>query len=187
MMTFFSLWLQCLLVLATRNFREEPNAALGLVDPDFDEAGGGDIIMLSAELVRLAHEFDQLLIVGGQLEDYVNGRDGRFIVVFQALVAGDVADGAERETAEFSGALGDVVGHGENLLTLLVEKKVIVAEMAAGHVPVEIFRLQIESEDVGEKLAKVGGDGGDGVTAQVAGLAMDDPVSWFAGHGFSFH
>src|SRR5579862_319708 len=40
---------------AAGGFVEEPDALLGLVDPGFEEAGGGDVAMLVAEAVRLAH------------------------------------------------------------------------------------------------------------------------------------
>ena len=164
-------------MLAIRNFRQEPNATLRLVDPDFNETGRADIVMLITALVRLAHEFDQPLIVGGQLEHHMCGRNGRFVVVLQTLVVGYVTDRSKRTSPEFACALGDVVRHAEDLLALFVEQKEIVPEMATGHVPVEVLGLQIKREDVGQELAKVGRDSGNGVAAEVAGLTVTCPLS----------
>ena len=66
------------------------------------------------------------------------------------LVSRDVADGADRGGTELAGALGDVVRHGEELLGLLVEEQVVVPEMRAAHVPVEILGFDVECEHVGE-------------------------------------
>ena len=43
------------------------------------------------------------------------------------------------------------VGHREHLVGLLVEQQMVVAVVAAGDVPVEIFRLDVEREGVGYK------------------------------------
>jgi hypothetical protein len=37
----------------TASLNQEPGAPLGLVDPDFDQAGSGDITMLIADVVSL--------------------------------------------------------------------------------------------------------------------------------------
>ena len=168
-------------MLAIRNFRQEPNATLRLVDPDFDETGRADIVMLIAELVRLAHEFDQPLIVGGQLEHHICGRDGRFVVVLQTLVVGYVTDRSKRTSPEFACALGNVVCHAEDLLGLFVQQKVIVPEMTTCHVPVEVPGFHIKREDVGQELAKVGRDSRNGVREEVAGLTVAHQISLFAG------
>jgi len=61
-----------------------------------------------------------------------------------------VADGAERRAADLTDALGDGVGGGENLVCLFVEHQVIVAEVRAAHVPMEVLRLDVERVGVGE-------------------------------------
>ena len=57
------------------------------------------------------------------------GVDEVGVVVVDALQARDVADRAERGAADLAHALGDVVGHGEDLVGLLVEQQVVVAEV----------------------------------------------------------
>ena len=95
------------------------------------------------------------------------GGDGFLVVIFQALVAGDVADGVERRAADFAGALGDIVGHGEDLLGLLVEEQMVIAEMASADVPVKVFGLHIERKDVRQQVTQDAGNLRDGIAAQV--------------------
>ncbi len=44
-------------------FEQEPGAALGLVDEDFEQARGAGILMIVAKLVRLAHRGGHVLVV----------------------------------------------------------------------------------------------------------------------------
>ena len=78
------------------------------------------------------------------------------------LQLGDVADRAQRGAADLAHALGDLVGDGENLLALLVEQQMIVAEMRAADMPMEVLGLEIERENVGEDLVELGGQFPDG-------------------------
>jgi hypothetical protein len=55
-------------------------------------------------------------------------------------------------------ALGDVVGHREDLLRLLVEQQVVIAEVWTRHVPVEVLGLQIEREGIGHQCPQRRGD-----------------------------
>ena len=50
------------------------------------------------------------------------------------------------------------IGHGEDLVGLLVQQQVVVAEVRAAHVPVEVLGLQVEREDVGEHGVHGAGD-----------------------------
>ena len=50
-------------------FEEEPGAALGLVDPVFDEAGGGHVFGVVAEGVAGAQAEDEALFVFVQLAE----------------------------------------------------------------------------------------------------------------------
>ena len=52
--------------------------------------------------------------------------------------------------------LGDGVGHGENLVGVLVEQQVVVAKMRAAHVPVEILGRQVERENIGQQSSESG-------------------------------
>jgi hypothetical protein len=46
---------------------------------------------------------------------------------------------------------GNRIGSGKNLCGLFVEHQVVVSEMRAGDVPMEIFRFDIERKHVGEQ------------------------------------
>jgi hypothetical protein len=54
------------------------------------------------------------------------------------------------DAADFPHALGNLVGHGEDLVALLVEHEMIVAEMRSTHMPMEILGLEIERKHIGE-------------------------------------
>ena len=73
------------------------------------------------------------------------------IVVFQRLVARDVADRTECSSAKFTRALRDLVGHGEELVGVIIQHQVVIAKVASSHVPVKVLRLHVEGEDVGEQ------------------------------------
>ena len=85
----------------------------------------------SAQIVRLAHARHEVLGVVAQLRNHVVGVDEVGVVVLDALQARDVADRAQRRAADLAHALGDLVGHGEQLVALLVEQEVIDRESAA--------------------------------------------------------
>src|ERR1035438_1495196 len=60
---------------------QEPGAPLRFVNPDLDEAGGGDVLMFFADAVGLAQTRRQGLIVLAQLSQHVLGLDILGIVV----------------------------------------------------------------------------------------------------------
>src|SRR5262249_27341676 len=64
-------------------------------------------------------------------------------------------------------AFGVVIGGGENLLALLVQQEVIVAEMRSRHVPMKIFRLYIQGEHIGEERRERSGDFLCGIRFQI--------------------
>ena len=64
--------------------------------------------------------------------------------------------------AELAGAFGHGVGHGEDLVGLLVEQEMEVAEVRPGHVPVEVLGLKVEREGVGEERGERAGRIGHG-------------------------
>ena len=103
-----------------------------------------------------------------------------------SLVTGDVRGGADGRTADLAGALGDVIGHGEDLLGMLVEEQVIVAEIGAGDVPVEAPGLEIEGKDIGQKAAKGIGERFNGFGLKPVEAAFGDfmavlSVKWLCG------
>ena len=95
---------------------QEPDPPLGLVDPVLEQAGGGDVAMLVAEIVGLLEVGHQLLVVVAQLGQHVLRRDIGGLVVEDALQLGDLPDRAQRGGAKLAHALGDVVDGGEDLL-----------------------------------------------------------------------
>src|SRR5579862_8280513 len=157
---------------------KKPGTALGLVNPNLNQAGGSEIAVVLADFVGGAQPASQFAIVGQQLGQHVPGGDKFRVVVAQTLVAGDIANGMQSGSANLAGTLGDDVGHGENLTGILVEEQMIIAKMPAAHVPVEVLRLQIEGEGVGEELAQVRGNLGDR-TAGKAGGAFQGVVHRF--------
>jgi hypothetical protein len=78
-----------------------------------------------------------------------------------------VADRAQRGAADLAYAFGDVVRGGEDLPALFVEEEMIVAEVRAGHMPMEILGLQIERKHVGEQDIERGGNLWNRIGAQV--------------------
>src|SRR4051812_3078506 len=46
--------------LTTPGFEQEPGTALGLIDPDLDDAGGGDVVVLFGYGMGRAQETQQL-------------------------------------------------------------------------------------------------------------------------------
>src|SRR5581483_8200995 len=139
------------LVAAAARFVEEPDAPFRLVDPYLEQAGGGDIAALVAYAVGGAHRGGKALVVLAQLGQHVERRDELGVVIQHALQARDVSDRANRRAAQLAHALGDGVGKSEDLVRLLVQQQVIVAEMRPRHVPVKVLRLQVEGEDIGEQ------------------------------------
>src|SRR5215471_7596755 len=148
-------------------FEQEPGTPLGLVDPVLDQAGAGHVVVLVANRVGLAQARRQLLVVVAQLCEHVEGGDEVRVVVQHALQAADVADRAQRGAADLADAFGDGVGGRENLLALLVEEEMIVAEVGAGHMPMEILGLQVKRKHVGEQDIERAGDLRHGVGPQV--------------------
>src|SRR4029078_11922611 len=84
-----------------------------------------------------------------------------------ALEPRDIADRAQCRTADLAHSLRNVVGDGEDLLGLLVEHQMIVAEMRATDMPMEILRLEIKREDIGKQRIKRAADVASGIVAKV--------------------
>ena len=85
-------------------------------------------------------------------------RDIIGVIVEHALEPGDLADRMDGRAAELAHPLGDVVGDGEDLVGLLVEQQMVVAEMRPADMPVEILGLEIEREGVGQQGVERAGD-----------------------------
>jgi hypothetical protein len=69
-----------------------------------------------------------------------------------------LADRPDRETTDLADALRDRIGHSINLVCLFIEQQVVIAEMRAAHVPVEILRLDVQREHVRQDAVHRRGD-----------------------------
>src|SRR5258705_8339228 len=67
----------------------------------------------------------------------------------------DIADGMERCTTDFPSSFGNHIGHCEYLRCLFIEEQVVIAKVGTSDVPVEVFRLEIEREYIGQQLTKI--------------------------------
>ena len=70
----------------SHDLREEPGAALSLVNPVLDQAGRGDIVVLFTQLVRGSAGFASALIVSAKLSQHVLGRHTFSVIVLQPLM-----------------------------------------------------------------------------------------------------
>jgi hypothetical protein len=148
---------------------EKPGAAFRLVDPDFNQAGRADVAMLVAKVVCFAQPRGKRLIVFAQLGQHVERLDITRIIIEHPLEAADLPDGAHRHAAQLADPFRDRVGHGKELLTLLVEHQVVVAEMGSAHVPVKILRLEIKRKDIGQDRVHRAGNVLDRLGTKVGG------------------
>ena len=78
-----------------------------------------------------------------------------------------MADGPQRLAAELAHALGERVGHRVELVAVLVQQQVVIAKVRAAHVPVEILRLEVQGEHVGQDAVQRAGDVGRGARREV--------------------
>src|SRR5882672_463647 len=111
------------------DLRQEPGPPLGLVDPVLKKARGRDVVVMLAELMGGTHLASEMLVVVTKLGQHVLGLEEVGVVVFQALVLGDIADRMDRRSANLARSLGDIVGHREDLGCVLIEEQVVVAKM----------------------------------------------------------
>jgi hypothetical protein len=101
-----------------------------------------------ADLVGRTEIFGEFLVVLQEFLDHALGRERPLVTIMQALVTRDVADRAKGIAPEFASPLRDGIGHRKQLLTVLIEQEMVVAEMASRHVPVEVLRLHVKRESV---------------------------------------
>jgi len=147
--------------------KQEPGPPLRLVDPVFNQAGRSDIVMPVADFMGGPKEPRQLQVVVPKLHQHVPGANLVVVIVLEALVPRDVADGMQRRGADLACPFGDVVGHREDLFGVFIQQQVVVAELRAFHVPMEILGFHIQAENVSKELPQRGGDLIYGVRIQV--------------------
>src|SRR5580698_7713589 len=107
--------------------------------------------------MRGAKALDEGLVVAVELKQHVAGGHKLLVVIGDALQLGDVADGADGGATYLANALGDGVGDGKNLIGVLVEQKVVVAEMGSAHMPVKVLGFEIKSEGIGKQCVEHAG------------------------------
>jgi hypothetical protein len=112
---------------------------------------------------RLGH----VAVVVAQSLNHLVRRDIVVVVVRDRLQLAHVRDASNRRATDLSDAFGEHVNRGEDRLGVLVEEQVQVAKPWPGEVPVEVLRLQIEGECVGDERVDGLGDRGDGFATEV--------------------
>jgi hypothetical protein len=103
-------------IRAPARLEQEPDALLSLVDPLLALRTCTDVLLLIAQAVILPHAGDECLMVLPNLGQHVASIDIVRVVVGDALQPRDVADRVQRRAANLADALGDLVGHGDQLL-----------------------------------------------------------------------
>jgi hypothetical protein len=104
--------------------------------------------------VRLPHPLGERLVVLPQLRQHVQRLHVLGVVVAYPLQPADLPDGVERQLAQLPHPLGDRIRHGIDLVRLLVQQQVVVAEVWTAHVPVEVLGLEVEGEGVRQKAVE---------------------------------
>jgi hypothetical protein len=136
------------IVLSASCLKEEPNAALALIDPIFEEAGGGNIACFITDCVDRSHARNQGLLVLAKLTQHVFWSYILCIVVRDAPQTSDVPDGTDGGSTNLTNALGDIVSHVEDLIAVFVEQKVVIPEVRTAHMPMEVLGFEVESKRI---------------------------------------
>src|SRR5690348_13470068 len=89
----------------------------------------------------------------------------------------NVADGVQCRATNLESTFSDIVGHREDLFGVFIEQEVVIAKMAASHVPVEVLGFQIEREHIGKQRSQLFRYFSDGIAAKAARVFGD--VLWF--------
>ena len=138
--------------------KQEPAAALSLVDPVFKQARCRYVFRVIAKRVSGAHAEDQSFFVLVQLGKHVLSGYEVGVIVRNSLQPRNVTDGANCRSADFSNSLRDVVGHGKQLVSVLIEQQMIVAEVRTTHVPMEVLGFEIKAEHVCQQCIQGAGN-----------------------------
>jgi hypothetical protein len=81
-------------------FKQEPIAPLCAVDEGFEQAGSSRVIVFVGNCVYLAHRSCEHLVVVHRLAQHVLGGDKFFVVILDALMPGDITNGAQGGAAD---------------------------------------------------------------------------------------
>lgn len=106
----------------------------------------------SSQTPCVSHGGGDLSVVVSKFGEHVHRRNEISVVVQNALQAADMPDRTQCRASDLAHAFGNGVGRSEDLVTLLVEKKVIIAKVRTGHVPMKILGLQIQAKHIGKTM-----------------------------------
>src|SRR5262249_21222146 len=106
-------------------------------------------------VVSRAQPDNKLLVISAEFRKHVVRAHRVLVVVAESLMPRNFANGAECVGADLPSPFRNRVCHGEDLVSLLVEQKMIVAEMAAVHVPVKILGLEVERKYICQQASQV--------------------------------
>src|SRR5262249_18847269 len=81
---------------------------------------------------------NELLVISAEFGKHVVGAHRVLVVVAESLMPRNFAYGVECVGADLPSSFPNCVCYIEDLVSLLIEQKMIVAEMAALHVPMKI-------------------------------------------------
>ena len=127
----------------TTRFEQKPGPSLGLVYPSLEQTRAGDITTLFADAMRFSHGGCKLFVVFSKLSEHVERSNIFGIIILETLQPRYLADGTKSGATNFTYPLCHGIGHAKDLVTLFIQKKMIVAEVRPGHMPVEVFGLNI--------------------------------------------
>src|SRR3954451_22409464 len=126
-------------LLFTSCFKQEPTPALSLVNPGLKKAGSSYVGGVVAESVYRPHAQDQALLVFVKLTQHVFRCHVVRIIIRNALQTSNMPNRTNRRSANFADTFSNVVGHGKDLISVLIEQKMIITEVRSTHMPMKIL------------------------------------------------
>jgi hypothetical protein len=104
-------------------------------------------------------------VVSQKLREHFPCGKAFLIVVLQALSPRNLADRANRGTANLARSFCNQVCHGEDWIGVLIGEQVIIPKVGSCHMPMEILRLQKEHENISKEQTQNGRKFSDGIAA----------------------
>ena len=91
--------------------------------------------------MSFSHIDGKRLVVFHQFAKHVDRRNEILVFVFDALQSCNMPDRSQSGSADLAHPLGKHIRHRKDLIALLIQQQVVIAEMWAAHVLVKNFRL----------------------------------------------
>src|SRR6266851_8251541 len=101
--------------------------------------------------MHLTHVLRQYRVIVPKLSYHVERLNVFSIVVEKTLKARNLPDGANSCASQLPCSFSNGVRHCEKLVALIVEHQVIVPEMRARHVPMEVLCFEIQRKHIREQ------------------------------------